>query len=282
MTLQLVADYKTENPNTQIVYQCAPGIASVMGNLMKQAGVDEVIGTDMPMSSDHQYNLIGYPLAEGYPEKPMKKHLLQYFADELGIKRPGRGLTLLKPERHDTYCTVHVQAGWSQYKNWDFKKWEMVCTYLREQGIKVYQIGGADDYKLKNVDGLWCGRSFDENLEVLGGARVHMGVDSWTNHATNINWLDKNGATSKVPAVILWGSTQPSAAGYEHNTNLWLGLRCQPCFREDPKISRMSRGVCPNPSGQTYENPKHDCMAGISPQQVINAVWRLCVRGEEA
>lgn len=279
MTLQLIADYKAENPGTEIVYQCAPGIAQTMGNLMKQAGVDHVIGTDTTMAVNEQYNLIGYPLAEGYPEKPMKKHLLQYFADELGIRTPGRGLTLLKPERHDKYCTVHVQAGWSQYKNWDFQKWEMVCTYLREQGIKIYQIGGEGDHRLKNVDGSWCGRSFDENLEVLGGARVHMGVDSWTNHATNINWLDaRNGTTHKVPAVILWGSTQPSAAGYDHNTNIHKGLPCQPCFKEDPKISRASRGPCQHPPNQTYDSPRHECMARIQIIEVIRAAMSLWER----
>jgi ADP-heptose:LPS heptosyltransferase len=280
MTLQLVADYRAANPGTEIVYRCAPGVAKTLKNLMLDAGVDVVIDTDTHIKSDKQYDLIGYPLAEGYPEKPMRKHLLEYFGAELGVT-PRLGLTLPhRPvavmEEVKNYITVHVQAGWSQYKNWDFEKWEIVCRVAREHGVAVYQIGGPDDHQLKNVDGSFCGQSFDTNLLVLGGARVHLGVDSWTNHATNINWTSDQG-TRKVPAVILWGSTQPSAAGYSHNENLWLGLKCAPCFREDPKISRMSRGVCPNPPGQSYETPKHECMAGISAMQVIQALWRLYV-----
>jgi len=72
--------------------------------------------------------------------------------------------------------------------------------------------------------------------------------------------------------VILWGSTQASAAGYPHNANISLGLPCQPCFREDPTVSKMPRGVCINPPGQTYDRPRHACMHGIKVDDVVAQV----------
>ncbi len=107
-----------------------------------------------------------------------------------------------------------------------------------------------------------------ESLALLANAELHVGIDSWSNHATNIVWEGKG----KVPGVILWGSTQASAAGYSQNHNINLGLPCQPCFREDPKISSVPRGVCPNPPGQTYEKPLHACMHGISREQVLDVI----------
>lgn len=102
----------------------------------------------------------------------------------------------------------------------------------------------------------------------MGNADFHVGIDSWTNHATNIEWKDKG----KTPAVILWGSTQPSAAGYKHNRNLTANLPCQPCFREDPKISKNPRGPCPHPEGQVYEKPQHLCMAKLDREHVLRAI----------
>jgi len=34
----------------------------------------------------------------------------------------------------------------------------------------------------------------------------------------------------------------------------------------------MSGGICPNPSGQTRENPRHACMAGITVDMVYDAL----------
>ena len=107
-----------------------------------------------------------------------------------------------------------------------------------------------------------------DSISLLANAELHLGVDTWTNHLTNIEWEDQVD-NRFVPAIILWGSTQWQAAGYGRNTNISLGLPCQPCFREDPKISRMPRGPCINPPGQVYEKPMHACMDGITVDRVL-------------
>jgi hypothetical protein len=82
-----------------------------------------------------------------------------------------------------------------------------------------------------------------------------------------------------VPGVILWGSTQESAAGYPTNTNISKGLSCQPCFRENPAISGNPRGACVNPPRITYaDETPHACMAQISADEVATAVREMWER----
>ncbi len=110
------------------------------------------------------------------------------------------------------------------------------------------------------------------SLAAIANARVHLGPDSWTSHATNIRW---GAAEKRTPGVILWGSSQVTATGYPWNTNICKNLTCQPCFREDPKLSDTPLDICPNPGGQTYEKPLHKCMADITVDEVFEAVMGL-------
>src|SRR5271170_6639041 len=270
MTLNFVKLYKKENPDDWVIYRAAPSIADMLGPVMLEAGVDEVATTADEVACDKQFNLIGYPLGEGYPEKPMARHLVEYFSEELGLGGRREDLQLNLPKRtiDPPYITLHPHAGWSMYKNWPLDRWAWVCRELKKRGIPVVQIGGPGDQAVEGVEFSRLGLPFSESLGLLANAALHVGIDSWSNHATNIVWQGKG----KVPGVILWGSTQASAAGYQQNHNISLGLPCQPCFREDPKISGVPRGVCPNPAGQTYEKPLHACMHGISREHVLEAI----------
>ena len=241
-------------------------------------GVDEIFDCATFATEAGKYektfNLVGYPLAEGYPEKPMKKHLLQYFLDDMGLPSFNVPSIVIDAYAHidntpKEYATLHVKAGWSAYKNWPADKWAEVLKHFPD--LTVYQIGTADEPKVSGANHDFMGTELMAAIHLISNSSLHMGVDSFTNHLTNITWLDDVGLR-KVPAVILWGSTQATAAGYKHNKNISLGLECQPCFREDPAISRMSRGPCINPIGQVYDNPQHACMAGISVDAVVDAI----------
>jgi ADP-heptose:LPS heptosyltransferase/glycosyltransferase involved in cell wall biosynthesis len=259
MTLHWVSAWKKKYPKGTLIYQCAEPIKHMMYELMLRCGVDEVVSTEEDANADETINLVGYPLNDGYPHSPMKKHLMEYFGNELGLSgkaklklTPDMPADLVKP-----YVTIHPCAGWSPYKNWPMDRWEEVCLNLLQQNIDVWQIGGPDDPKLKNVTGMVTG--FNRSLAMLSYAKLHLGVDSWTNHATNIEWEGKG----KTKGVILWGSTQASAAGYPHNANISIRPPCQPCFKEDPKISRMPLGPC---------NNGHLCMDGIDVDTVMKAI----------
>ena len=116
---------------------------------------------------------------------------------------------------------------------------------------------------------------FADAIAAVANARIHLGIDSFANHLTNYFWRDGNTAR-RVPGVILWGSTQWDAAGYPHNTNLSAGLHCQPCFRENPTLSRMPRGPCINPPRAAYEDDTpHACMEAISVETVVEAALAL-------
>jgi ADP-heptose:LPS heptosyltransferase/SAM-dependent methyltransferase len=288
MTLCLVPLLKRKYPEHEIHYLCHPTMAG-LGRLMKSVGIDRMVDCSVLGDLDPRYkfydkvfNLIGYPLHEGYPEKPMGKHLIKYFADEMGVELsrspiidipptiPHLNLDIgsRPPDLPARYATIHPQAGWSVYKNWPHERWEEVIAKCPE--IPFFQIGSGLDKKLIGADHRFMGPPLDRSIDLMAHAALHVGVDSWTNHLTNIRWNRKGDGFT--PAVILWGSTQASAAGYPRNTNISLGLPCQPCFREDPKISRMPRGPCINPPGQDYDHPRHACMAGISVIDVITAI----------
>lgn len=231
---------------------------------------------------DRTVSLIGYPIYDGYPYKPMKKHLLQYFADEMSTDFTFDGIKATLPplpkifqrDKFPSHITIQTKTGWSIYKDW--WGWSDLVDLIHKEipDILVCQIGGPSDPKAKNIDINLCGDSFTNNLAAQAWAKLHIGLDSVFNHTTNIIWAGKG----RTPSVIIFGSTQASASGYPSNINLSLGLQCQPCFRENPSLSRIPLGVCINPPEQDYDNPKHACMAGITPRMVIDAVKKLLGR----
>jgi ADP-heptose:LPS heptosyltransferase len=229
------------------------------------------------------FNLVGYPLHEGYPEKPMRQHLLRYFAKELGLDLDTLpALRLPLPPRPSgvsgRYATLQVKTGWSAYKNWPTDRWAEVVKECSE--IPIYQIGNADEPRVEGARHDFMGAPLSTSIALIANASLHLGLDSFANHLTHYLW-DEGGSERRVPAVILWGSTQVSASGYDHNTNISLDLSCQPCFREDPAVSRMPRGPCINPLGQLYADPQHACMLGITIERVARAARELWIRADQ-
>ena len=275
MTLNLIPEFKKKHPKAILHYFCHPSYGEALSTLMKDAGIDEVRSSLNFNAEIGNYsktiNLVGYPLQDGYPEKSMTKHLLSYFAKEMGLEEQGEQPSLevkTLPSLNlpnGPYITLHPQAGWSVYKNWLPERWTEVINQL---DYPVYQIGTTGDLRIPGANYDYMGTSIMEVVALMSNAICHMGVDSFTNHATHFHFSGRE----SIPSVILWGSTQSDASGYSHNVNIQKNLSCQPCFKEDPKMSQMSRGACSNPSGQTYEIPKHECMNQISVEEVIGAV----------
>lgn len=225
---------------------------------------------------DKVINLVGYPINEGYPHKKMSKHLLEYFSKEIGVEFSFEYFVCDKPcfpkkiknRNYPRYITIQTKTGWSTYKDW--WGWQDLVNLLKKNkpNIEIYQIGGPNDPQLNNIDGSFCGDNFLDNVSAQAWANLHIGLDSVFNHTTNIIWSNKG----KTKSIILFGSTQSTASGYPHNVNISLNLPCQPCFKENPKISTMSLGLCENPPNQTYENPQHACMKNISPKMVYDLI----------
>ncbi len=215
--------------------------------------------------------LTGYPLAEGYPERPMQQHLVAYFCDEAGV--PFGKPQLKEPEPfaidRPAWVTIHPKAGWSAYKEWPLDKWSEIVARFHEAypKIAVAQIGGAGDPPVEGADCDLRGRtSLSQAIWLVKNSVLHFGVDSFSNHAAG---------AFEHPSVIVFGSTSPTGSGYDSAINLWAGLDCSPCYREDPNISRQSRGPCINPPGQEYAHPRHACMAAITVDQARQALTDL-------
>lgn len=290
VTLNLVPLLRQKWPLHDVHYYCHPSIGSGLRGLILASGIAEIGDASQLAAEAGRYarvfNLVGYPLHEGYPEKPMRRHLLEYFADELGlVSALGSRLSLQLPlpsklaGTPPAYATLQVKTGWSAYKEWPVSRWAEVVRACPE--IPIYQIGRADEPLVEGAHHDFMGLALEPTVQLFANATLHLGLDSYANHLTHYLWEDVCAArgdgspTRRVPAVILWGSTQVSALGYDHNTNISLDLPCQPCFREDPAISRMPRGPCINPQGQSYAEPRHACMAGIDAGRVTQAVRQL-------
>jgi len=284
MTLNLLPRLREryESQRLQVWYACHPSLIEPLENVMLSAGVDVVCEEgQLPPNIEHAYRLIGYPLKEGYPEKLMTKHLLEYFAEEAGLtgkllhKNKLPQLSLPFPDlpsgfelESESYVTLQIKTGWSPYKNWPVERWIEVVERLKDK-ISFVQIGGEDEERIPGC--IYEMGNLDNAIRLVANAKLHVGLDSFANHLTHYLWRDDVGY-KQTPGVILFGSTQVSASGYPTNTNISLGLACQPCFREDPKISSQPRGICPNPKGQTYEDPQHACMMGIGVEEVVAAI----------
>ena len=275
MALNFVQELKSKK---EVTFFCSSAIHSMLNNFIS----NNKLVSFQPLEQykkenfDKTINLIGYPLNEGYPYKKMNRHLLEYFASEMETNFSFDQFTLTLPKfpkkiknrNTPRYMTFQNKTGWSVYKEW--WGWQELINLIKEKksNIEIYQIGGSNDPKIENIDGSFCGDSFEDNLAAQAWANIHIGLDSVFNHTTNINWLNKG----RTKGIILFGSTQADASGYPHNENISLGLSCQPCFKEDPKISRVSLGLCDNPPNQTYENPQHACMKGITPEMVFEKI----------
>ena len=276
MSLNFVSSLKKEG--NEIFYFCHSGSLNILKNFIKINKIIEIFPLEEYKSEDFDktINLIGYPLNEGYPVKKMQKHLLQYFANEMETTFSFDNFILDLPKfpkkinnkNSPLYITFQTKTGWSLYKEW--WGWQELIDLIKSKrpDIEIYQIGGKDDPQIENIDGSFCGDSFEDNVAAQAWAKLHIGLDSVFNHTTNIYWRNKG----KTKAIILFGSTQKDASGYPHNENISLGLNCQPCFKEDPKVSRMSLGLCNNPPNQTYESPQHACMKGITPEMVFEKI----------
>lgn len=275
MALNFVQELKSKK---EVTFFCSSAIHSMLNNFIS----NNKLVSFQPLEQykkenfDKTINLIGYPLNEGYPYKKMNRHLLEYFASEMETNFSFDQFTLTLPKfpkkiknrNTPRYMTFQNKTGWSVYKEW--WGWQELINLIKEKkpNIEIYQIGGSNDPKIENIDGNFCGDSFEDNLAAQAWANIHIGLDSVFNHTTNINWLNKG----RTKGIILFGSTQAEASGYPHNENISLGLSCQPCFKEDPKISRVPLGLCDNPPNQTYENPQHACMKGITPEMVFEKI----------
>jgi ADP-heptose:LPS heptosyltransferase len=270
MTLQVIDKYKKLNHNTKIIYYCDP----LWVDIPKICpAIDEVRN-----SSDFDIKTPGAQNLYGYTSLPLIKHLTWYFGKELGLEdtfynygfkptfKPSQNSefnSIITSKKHNI-ITIHCIAGWSPYKNWNINKWQEVVDRLKN--YTIIQIGNKEDTSLKNVVDMKGKLSIVESIQLIKIARLHLGIDSFSNHVTAL--------LPHTPSVILWGSTHPMIFGYGHNINIWKPLKCSPCYKIYDWITKNPTGKCPLDKLQSWGNPQHPCMLNITVDEVFNAILK--------
>jgi len=253
-TTAAVAELRKKYPDSHIRYVTHPSAFPILkGN----PDIDEV--TDKSKQADKviQFN---YPMHEGYPDVPMRKHLGVYFAENADVMLPKEWKpvlhlfdNLVKLEHKKPVITFAVRTGWSRYKEWPLERWPKLIEEFPE--YQFIQLGAAGEPKIDGAQYM-CGKlTLRESFSVLQQSVLFVGLDSVFNHAA---------AAFGVPAVIMFGSTSPIGSGYFSATNLWGNLECSPCYIEDPAKAVHKKPPCP------YE---HKCMVDfMTVDKVVEAV----------
>jgi len=162
------------------------------------------------------------------------------------------------------YIVVHTKCGWSPYKDWPVDRWQQLVDRLiaKYPRYKFFHIGEGKSDTLNGCARLQT--SIRDAIQLIKESVLLIGQDSFSNHASAL--------FPYTPSVILWGSTAPTGSGYPHNTNIWLGKSCSPCYREYDFMSADPKGKCPFDPKQSWEKPEHPCMWEISVDTVFDAV----------
>lgn len=236
-TTPSLKEIRKEHPEAYIRYVCHPSGNPLLEN---NPNVDEISAKE----SDCDLRLrFQYPMNEGYPDTPMRKHLAEHFADSVGVKLPKNwscelNLPTSNRKISEPYIAFAVKTGWSEYKEWPFERWEELIKRMKSKypDINWVQLGGPNEPEINGAE-YTCGKtSLIESFQILRDSLLFVGLDSVFNHACNA--LD-------VPAVIMFGSTHPTGSGYKNQTNLVAELDCQPCYRETNPNSVHKKPPCP-------------------------------------
>ena len=257
--------------------------------LLQATGIFNVYDLEQYPSIAEKYQevywLAGHPLnieEQHQSLDPKISHYIDYTINELCLDHinwkllPKIDFNYPKIANSTDYITIHPFTGGSIYREWFFDRWQQVIDAFPNEHF--IQIGVETNKRFNNCDISYLGRPLMDSIALIANAKLHIGIDSFSNHTTYL---------TKTPGIILWGATSPTIGGYDQNTNIYLNLSCSPCFRENPlteailednKIREFVKNIkvpyspCFNPPNQTHDNPQHFCMTGITSQIVIEAI----------
>jgi len=114
------------------------------------------------------HSLIGYPFHPDGKPAWMARHMVWYFANEMGVPaNTSMRLPLPKFQVDQPYVTLQTTAGWSTLKNWEPAKWDELSRTIQARGYGVVQIGGPNDAPIPSANISMLGQSFmSKQLEV--------------------------------------------------------------------------------------------------------------------
>lgn len=123
-------------------------------------------------------------------------HIAEVYAKDLGVKIGRPHITEhFIPGVPDKYITIQSsnKVPSAEYKYWDIVL-QLVKPYLEKQKIKILQIGGPKEKKVKGADEYFLGSSFRQMNYIIKKASAHIGCDSLPGHVSSVY---------DIPSVIL-------------------------------------------------------------------------------
>jgi hypothetical protein len=180
-------------------------------------------------------------------------HLIEEYAKSLGVKigRPHL-CEHFYPVLNDKYITIHTDKKIDS-KNYEYfpQVLNLIGPVLRENGYKIYQVGGPEDPKLDNVDAWFLNLNFKQSAYLIKNSKLHLGIDSLPVHIASVY---------DIPIVSLYSHTYASNA--------------YPYWSSKEKIILIESDKNGNkPSFSYQENPK--TIRTIKPETIAQSVLDL-------
>lgn len=132
-------------------------------------------------------------------------HLIEEYAKNLGVKI---GKPILQnhyyPILAEKYITIHCDNKIDS-KNYEYfpQVLTLLKPILRHNGYKIFQIGGPEDPKLKDVDGHLLNLTFQQSSNVIKNSQLHIGIDSLPVHIASMY---------DIPIVAIYSHIYPANA----------------------------------------------------------------------
>jgi ADP-heptose:LPS heptosyltransferase/SAM-dependent methyltransferase len=127
----------------------------------------------------------------------------------------------------EPYVTIHNGIGGyfngTGYptKNWSPTEWELLAKRLKERGLRVYQLGTANEKPIPGADHCLLGTlTLNQTALVLKNARLHFDTEGGLVHLN---------AAAGGRSAVLFGPTPIDFFGYGQNVNIKEG-NCHDCW----------------------------------------------------
>lgn len=187
-------------------------------------------------------------------------------AFEIADKRTGISLDMAEKEKFrqldlipGQYITLNrgadsMRANQEQLKVWPVEHYAELIQKIKETfaGLQIVQLGGKESEPLPGVDTAILGESFELTKWIIKKSRCHIDCEGGLVHLA---------VQMSTPAVVVFGPTPLHMYGYEQNFNL-VDEQCNNCMgTHEDWAYRCYRGL----------EPKHRCMANVTPERVLDA-----------
>lgn len=180
-------------------------------------------------------------------------HLIEEYAKSLGVKIGTPVLTEhFFPTIDEKYITIHTDNKIDS-KNYEYfpQVLNLIKPILNNLGYKIFQIGGASDPKLNNVDKVLLGLSYRQSAYVIKNSKLHLGIDSLPVHIASMY---------DIPIVALYSHIMASNA--------------YPYWSSPEKIILLESDKNGNRASYSYEeNPK--TIRTIKPETIASSIFKL-------